>query len=116
MSADYAQEAMSRVLERNKRRVNFNSIEVPEMKTAKGLKTLTEENRDLLKDYGTLLREAQTLLDRIPTGNIEEILGHSATIEEVMEFKAVEALNRDAVTNVLKMRRLVTAILVKAGR
>ncbi len=109
------QDFMNRVTERNKRRVNYNSIDVPEMKAAHTLRTITEENRDLLKDYGIILRTAQTYLDRIPTGNIEEILGQ-ANDAEVAEFKAIEALNCEAVTAILKMRRLITAILVKAGR
>jgi hypothetical protein len=112
----YVNEAVTRVLARNEAQVTHNCINVPEMKPSKGLKSLTADNRELLKDYGIILRHAQTLLDRIPTGSIEEILGKDASTEEVMEFKAIEALNSTAVTAILKMRRLATAILVKAGR
>ncbi len=112
----YVNEAVARVLKRNEAQVTHNCINVQEMKASNGLRTLTAENSELLKDYGVILRHAQTLLDRIPTGSIEEILGEDASVEEIMEFKAIEALNCAAVAAVLKMRRLATAILVKAGR
>jgi hypothetical protein len=79
-------------------------------------------NGELLRQYGQILREAQTKLDRIPTFDIDQpqpcayaMTDANVSAEEIALFKQIEELNREAITAILKMRRLITNTIVKVG-
>jgi len=86
-------------------------IEVPDMPVNL---TGPVKNRVLLNQYGMMLRSGQSWLDRVPTSHVEEALGEVSK-EELALFKQIEVLNREAVTAVLKMRKLITNVIIRVG-
>jgi hypothetical protein len=69
-------------------------------------------NQEYLREIGQLCRDGQTVLDRIPTNNIDKMLNPATSIEERQVFQAIEKLNAEVVTRILMIRRLVTAAMI----
>ena len=99
---------------------NLNCIDVPNMPCRMTQRCV---NGEVLRQYGQILREAQTKLDRIPTFDIKNakppayvaLENPNVSDEEIALFEQIEELNREAITAILKMRRLITNTIVKVG-
>ena len=88
-------------------------LKVPEMPS--GLKRRHNNhaaNEEYLQEIGKHGRDAQTILDRIPTINIEEKLDPATSLEEREVFRKLQQLNAEVVVRLLMMRRLATNALI----
>lgn len=87
-------------------------LKVPEVSSNLNERAL---NPDLLSEFGQLLRDAQTKLDRIPTTvigmeNFVEAKGNPGTTDaEYAVFERLRELNAEVVLRILVMRRLIVA-------